>query len=217
MFASYSAVVMIIGGSGITFALSIIQDLVQKGLRGESRVKVIELKWVVPNPGLYVSSRITPYSLQHTIIADAITPLLPLLTSLMNSCSYLTISVHYTRPYTPSMEVKCSNSSLSFTAIQEQVPTRHRIVKYQGRPGHRDLVSVMEDAVTRATSGLYDDNGTSSRRIPRGMLVGVCGPPGMSKDVIAAVSAIDSKTKTRIGGVEMHQEYVNHHASCLIE
>ena len=205
---------MIIGGSGITFALSIIQDLVQKGLRGESRVKVIELRWIVPNPGLPVSSGPTSYSLQREIIADAMTPLLPLLTSLMNSCSYLTISVHYTRPSTPSMEVKCSNSSLSFTAIQEeQVPTRHRIVKYPGRPGHRDLVSVMENAITRATSGLNDANRTSSRNVPSGMLVGVCGPQGMSEDVVAAVSAIDSKIKARIGGVEMHQEYVDLHVS----
>ena len=204
---------MIIGGSGITFALSIIQDLVQKGLRGESRVKVIELKWIVPNPGLYASSCPRLYSLQREIIADAMTPLLPLLTPLINSCSYLTISVHYTRPYTPSMEVKCSNSSLSFTGIEDRVPTRHRIVKYPGRPGHRDLVSVMENAIMRATSGLNDENRTSPRSIPSGMMVGVCGPQGMSKDVIAAVSAIDSKTKARIGGVEMHEEYVDLHAS----
>ena len=51
MFASYSAVVMIIGGSGITFALPVIQDLVQKGLRGESRAKVIKLVWIVQNSG----------------------------------------------------------------------------------------------------------------------------------------------------------------------
>ena len=57
MFSSYSAVIMIIGGSGITFALSTIQDLVQKGLRGESRVKVIELVWIVQSPGiLFLSS-----------------------------------------------------------------------------------------------------------------------------------------------------------------
>lgn len=56
IFASYSAVVMIIGGSGITFALSTIQDLVQKGLCGESRVKVIELVWIVQSPGYLLLS-----------------------------------------------------------------------------------------------------------------------------------------------------------------
>ena len=59
IFASYSAVVMIIGGSGITFALSTIQDLVQKGLHDESRVKVIELVWIVQSPGiLFLSSKV---------------------------------------------------------------------------------------------------------------------------------------------------------------
>ncbi len=47
---------MIIGGSGITFALSTIQDLVQKGLQGDSRVKVIELVWMVQSPGSRLSS-----------------------------------------------------------------------------------------------------------------------------------------------------------------
>jgi ferric-chelate reductase len=197
---------MVIGGSGITFALPIIQDLVQKGTRGESRVKVIGLSWIVPNPGLYLSTSPISYPLWREIIPDAMTPLLPLLTSLMNSCSYLTIDVHYTRPYTPS---KSGNSGFSSTGIAEQVPMGHRIVKYPGRPGQRNLVSVMENAIVRATSDLNDENMTPPHRIPSGMLVGVCGPLGMGNDVVAAVSGIDSKMKTQIGGVEIHQEYVD--------
>ncbi len=55
---------MIIGGSGITFALPVIQDLVQKGLRGESRVKVIKLVWMVQNPGLHAFPSPTSYPLR---------------------------------------------------------------------------------------------------------------------------------------------------------
>ena len=51
LFSSFSAAVLVAGGSGITFALSVIQDLVQKDLKGESRVKVIELVWIVQDPG----------------------------------------------------------------------------------------------------------------------------------------------------------------------
>lgn len=51
VFASYSAAVFVIGGSGITFALAAIQDLIQKDLNGRSRVKVIELIWVIQDPG----------------------------------------------------------------------------------------------------------------------------------------------------------------------
>ena len=38
------------GGSGITFALGAVQDLVQKDLRGESPLKIIELVWIVQDP-----------------------------------------------------------------------------------------------------------------------------------------------------------------------
>ncbi len=43
--------VLIAGGSGITFALAALEDLVQKDTAGESRVKIIELVWVVADPG----------------------------------------------------------------------------------------------------------------------------------------------------------------------
>lgn len=51
IFASYSAAVFVVGGSGITFALPAVQDLIQKDLDGQSRVKVIELVWVVQDSG----------------------------------------------------------------------------------------------------------------------------------------------------------------------
>ena len=47
MMDSYSGAVFVVGGSGITFALSSITDLVQKDVRGLSRLKVIHLIWCV--------------------------------------------------------------------------------------------------------------------------------------------------------------------------
>jgi len=47
MMDSYSGAVFVVGGSGITFALSAITDLVQKDVRGSSRLKVIHLIWCV--------------------------------------------------------------------------------------------------------------------------------------------------------------------------
>jgi ferric-chelate reductase len=49
MMASYSAAMFAVGGSGITFALAAIQDLIEKDLNRASRVKVIDLIWVVPD------------------------------------------------------------------------------------------------------------------------------------------------------------------------
>jgi ferric-chelate reductase len=51
MFASFSAAVFVVGGSGITFALSTVQELVQRDLEGSSRVKVIELIWCIQDHG----------------------------------------------------------------------------------------------------------------------------------------------------------------------
>ncbi|KAJ6551431.1 hypothetical protein B0H19DRAFT_1157610 [Mycena capillaripes] len=80
MFNSYSAAVFIAGGSGITFALSAIQELIQQDLRGESRVRVIELIWIVQE-------------------AASLTPLIPQFNAMIQQSTHarLTISVHYTK------------------------------------------------------------------------------------------------------------------------
>jgi len=52
---SYSGAVFLVGGSGITFALSAITDLVQKDLQGSSRLKIIHLIWCVQDARMYFS------------------------------------------------------------------------------------------------------------------------------------------------------------------
>ncbi|KAJ6466914.1 hypothetical protein C8R45DRAFT_838725 [Mycena sanguinolenta] len=82
MFNSFSAAIFVAGGSGITFALSAIQELIQHGLRNESRVRVIEFIWVVQDAG-------------------SLMPLIPQFTALIQQSASagarLTISVHYTK------------------------------------------------------------------------------------------------------------------------
>ncbi|KAF8664113.1 hypothetical protein AX16_000803 [Volvariella volvacea WC 439] len=80
VFASYSAAVFVVGGSGITFALSAAQDLVEKDRAGRSRVKIIEIVWTIPDPA-------------------ALIPLLPILTTMIEQSVFspLRISVYYTR------------------------------------------------------------------------------------------------------------------------
>ncbi|KAK0199831.1 ferric reductase like transmembrane component-domain-containing protein [Desarmillaria ectypa] len=78
--ASFSASVFVVGGSGITYAIAGMQELIQKDLDGKSRVKVIELIWVVQNPASLV-------------------PLVPTLTSMIEQSAFtpVRISVFYTR------------------------------------------------------------------------------------------------------------------------
>ncbi|KIY69433.1 hypothetical protein CYLTODRAFT_488935 [Cylindrobasidium torrendii FP15055 ss-10] len=81
--ASFSAAVFVVGGSGISFALASIEELVQKDLRGESRVKIIELVWIVQDPA-------------------ALVPFVPKLSALIQTSVFtpLRISVFYTRAVT---------------------------------------------------------------------------------------------------------------------
>ncbi|OJA16573.1 hypothetical protein AZE42_03834 [Rhizopogon vesiculosus] len=80
VFASYSAAIFFVGGSGITFALSAVQDILQRDSEGASRVKIIEVIWTVPD-------------------SASLTPLVPQFAALIQQSIYapLKISVHYTR------------------------------------------------------------------------------------------------------------------------
>ncbi|KDQ57126.1 hypothetical protein JAAARDRAFT_35728 [Jaapia argillacea MUCL 33604] len=82
VFASYSGALFVAGGSGITFALSGAQDLVLKAMAGESRVKVIEIVWVVQDP-----ASVAPLSpLFHTLFQQT-----------NQTSTTLRISIFYTR------------------------------------------------------------------------------------------------------------------------
>jgi predicted ferric reductase len=52
MMDRFSGAVFITGGSGITFALACIQELLQKDPADQSNVKVIELVWCVQTAGM---------------------------------------------------------------------------------------------------------------------------------------------------------------------
>lgn len=51
---SYSGALFVSGGSGITFSLAAIEELVQKDIAGTSRVKVIELVWCVQTASAFL-------------------------------------------------------------------------------------------------------------------------------------------------------------------
>ncbi|KAE9402619.1 hypothetical protein BT96DRAFT_974233 [Gymnopus androsaceus JB14] len=86
MISSFSGVVFVCGGSGITLATSAMQELIQQDMDSQSRVKSIELIWTIQD-------------------ASALVPLLPLFTSMIEQSVFtpIRVSVFYTRA--PSWEI----------------------------------------------------------------------------------------------------------------
>ncbi|KAH9918068.1 incomplete iron reductase [Fomitopsis serialis] len=79
---SFSGAMLVAGGSGITYALSTVQELVSKGAEGASRTRVVELVWCITDP-------------------SALVPFLPIFSTMLDETrgtyTSLHISVHYTR------------------------------------------------------------------------------------------------------------------------
>jgi len=62
---------------------------------------------------------------------------------------------------------------------------------------------VLDGVVSRAvglSSGVKDEE-----RIT-GMVVAVCGPPGLADDVVEAVNGVEAIRRDQVGGIEIHEE-----------
>jgi ferric-chelate reductase len=47
--SSYSGALFVVGGSGVSFALSAVQDMVRAG--GDSHIRIIDIVWCIQDPG----------------------------------------------------------------------------------------------------------------------------------------------------------------------
>ncbi|KAF5337828.1 hypothetical protein D9758_015706 [Tetrapyrgos nigripes] len=205
IFASFSAAVFVVGGSGISFALSAIQELIQKDLDGNSRVKFIQLVWSVQDPASLV-------------------PLIPLLTSMIQESIFtpLHISVFYTRapvgvfPFKPDFFrstkltlspgrpkiSKIVEDAISRAAALRRTPSSRSRSRSQRRYGREKSLSRSGSKRTR-----YDDEeGAKDRGRLKGVVVGVCGPVGMADGVFDEVGKVDRVRRDQVGGVEVHEE-----------
>lgn len=61
MFASFSGIMLVLGGSGITFGTSVLEDMVAKKLSGAARAMCINFVWVVQQPCKCFSAGKTKY------------------------------------------------------------------------------------------------------------------------------------------------------------
>ncbi|KAH9944662.1 iron reductase [Amylocystis lapponica] len=120
--ASFSGAMFVAGGSGITYALGSVRDLMYRAAQGKTSVKVVELIWSVPDPA-------------------SLAPLLPLFTSLLadseHSSTRLRIAVFYTR---------APSSPEAFAAVQALPPG---LTLSAGRP---KLGKILEGVVDHISS-----------------------------------------------------------------
>ncbi len=67
LYTAYSGVVLVAGGSGISYATGVLEDILQKHAAGRSNVRVIEVVWSVADPGKRklpsAMSRVTAFEL----------------------------------------------------------------------------------------------------------------------------------------------------------
>ncbi|THH16312.1 hypothetical protein EW146_g4311 [Bondarzewia mesenterica] len=203
IFASYSGALLIAGGSGITFVLSVLSDLLQKHAAGSSRLRVLDVVWSVPDPGkLFASStilNIDQVSSSHTSNSAALTALLPKLTSLLrprpspHATLQVRISAHYTRAPRPG--------SLETLSSFHQSPG---LSLHAGRPNLNKSLADTIGAVVQAYSIRH--NTDESENYPCGVVVGTCGPVELGDDISQAVGSVAWKKWKDVGGVEAYEE-----------
>ncbi|KAI0954316.1 hypothetical protein AcV7_007581 [Taiwanofungus camphoratus] len=176
--SSFSSAMVVAGGSGITYALSTMQELMKKDAQRSSCVKIVEFVWSVPNPSNLV-------------------PLLPLFSSLLaqSHLSYMSlrIAVFYTRAPTSGDVFKPFRTLPSGLTLSLS---------------HLCLSKILEAIVDRTCALYSEGRRRPHRGSLTGVLIGVCGPLALAEDVRKAVRTFRQDRHKRVSGIELHKEYV---------
>jgi hypothetical protein len=116
MFSSFSAALFVCGGSGITFGLAATQEVIRDAFDRSSRIRLVDLIWIVPDPEAAISFMPTFVRLMEQ--AEAITSM------------SLRISIHYTRA-----------SATTQVLVDANVRMPEGIDLLPGRPDLGDILS----------------------------------------------------------------------------
>ncbi|KZP18514.1 hypothetical protein FIBSPDRAFT_920412 [Athelia psychrophila] len=206
IFSSYSAAVFVVGGSGISYALSGVEDLLRLDAERKSRVKTIDVVWSVQDPASLV-------------------PLIPLFTALLQQSraqeaaggAILKISVHYTRA-TPGLVRLTKDYLIPGLSLTPGRPKVGKIVdaaisqtlalrSSESAGGSKQSSSDPEYWAKRGKAGGADGalDGKDANGLC-GVVVGTCGPIAMADEVVNAVRGVEKARKGSVGGVEVAEE-----------
>ena len=178
--SSYSGALFVVGGSGVTFALSAVQDLVRCG--HSSDVADIDIVWSIADPGT-VPPFLSPHGVLIVHWTASLTPMIPLFAAFISqsTAARVRVSVFYTRASGRSLEGMYLPPGMTLAP---------------GRPNLGKHLDALVSA-TRTAGGCS------------GVFVGVCGPVTLAASASESVKRFDVARKRAVGGVEFHEECVD--------
>lgn len=200
LYTAYSGVMLVAGGSGISYVMGVLQDILRKHAAGHSNLRVVEVVWCIADPGKWRLRLFRTPAELTTDVPDSLYSLLPVLTPLMqprpspHGTLSFRFSVHWTRA-----------SALTPQVLRMTLPPGMYL--HVGRPNIRaTLQGVIEDvreAYSTATSCCR-----CRSESPRGIAIGSCGPTSLIDDAVGAANKVSWADWIDIGGVESIEECV---------
>lgn len=194
--SSFSSAFVLVGGSGITYGLSCVGELIRDSEALQARTRLIHLIWVVQDPGEYQNDSL--HLCLHTSAHEpiplpaALFPILPTLTSFLDRTSYMpTLSVHISVHYTRA-------SPSAFSPRSASLPKSKHL---EVRPGRPDVAGLLSGFVEKTNALARGRAGMS------GVAVLSCGPKGLTEQVkAAAAGGLSADARSGVGGVEFIDE-----------
>lgn len=189
----YESVLLFSGGSGVTFAIGMLDDIVGRvvrlGRKGGERTKRIEFAWCIRSFGGCTSGGFFEISLTRMTAGHIqwVAPMLMDIATAVAECVSLDLHV--------SIFVTC-------LCDPEAVPPIPNSVVTMERPAARHLIS---DMITPPADGVVD----GLRWVGLGGGLGVCasGPRELTRETTNAVAKLSlSGSAAKIGGVGLHAE-----------
>ena len=191
----YESVLLLSGGSGVTFTLGMLDDIVGRvvrlGRKGGERTKRIEFAWCIRSFGGYHQGRIGARFHLLTKVATGhihwVAPMLMDIASVAAGCPSLDIHV--------SIFVTCLCDPEAVPQIPNSVVTMERPSTYQ----------LLNDMITPPV----DDAADGLRWVGLGGGLGVCasGPSELTREMANAVAKLSlSRSAEEVGGVGLHTE-----------
>ncbi|KAI9455090.1 hypothetical protein BJY52DRAFT_685195 [Lactarius psammicola] len=178
LYTAYSGVVLVAGGSGISYVMGVLDDILQKHASGKSNVRVIEVLWSVADPD-------TLYS-----FLPELAPLVHPRASPRAALSFR-FSVHWTRT----------------SALAPQVPRTALPPGMHLRPGRPDVHATLQSVIAGVRDTYSTTTGrTCGSDLPSGIVIGSCGPTALIDDAVRAVGRVSWADWKAVGGVESIEE-----------